>query len=151
MSTRKVLAIASGGGHWIQLRRLSPAFAGLDIVYVSVFASNQADVPENRYYNVRDVSRWARLGFVVLGLQCLRILLIERPSVVVTTGSAPGLVMLVLAKSLFRCKTLWLDSVANCEELSLSGQKARRFADVWLTQWPELQSDVGPDYWGAVI
>ena len=27
----KILAIASGGGHWIQLLRLRPAFSGADV------------------------------------------------------------------------------------------------------------------------
>ena len=34
---RRVLAIASGGGHWVQLQRLRPAFEGCDVAYVSVF------------------------------------------------------------------------------------------------------------------
>ena len=34
--SNKVLVVASGGGHWIQLRRLQPAFDGLDVAYVSV-------------------------------------------------------------------------------------------------------------------
>ncbi len=33
---KRVLAIASGGGHWVQLLRLQPAFAGLDVAYCSV-------------------------------------------------------------------------------------------------------------------
>ena len=28
---QRVLAISSGGGHWIQLLRLRPAFAGADV------------------------------------------------------------------------------------------------------------------------
>jgi hypothetical protein len=35
-------------------------------------------------------------------------------------------------------RTIWLDSIANVDELSLSGQMAGRFADLWLTQWPHL-------------
>lgn len=33
---KKVLAISSGGGHFIELIRLEPAFEGHDVVYVTV-------------------------------------------------------------------------------------------------------------------
>jgi hypothetical protein len=148
---RKLLAIASGGGHWVQLRRLMPAFDGIDVAYASVDSSSAADVPGRRYYTMRDVSRRDRAGFAVLTFQLTRILLKERPDVVITTGSAPCLVALALAKVLLRARTIWIDSIANAERLSSSGAQARRVADVWLTQWEHLARPGGPEYWGAVL
>ena len=40
---RKVMAVASGGGHWVELRRIMPAFAGTDVFYVSTEAAADAD------------------------------------------------------------------------------------------------------------
>jgi UDP-N-acetylglucosamine:LPS N-acetylglucosamine transferase len=147
----KILAVASGGGHWIQLRRLQPAFEGLDVTYVGVQVTYAEEVPDHRFYAVRDVTRRDRWGIVVLALQLTVVLLKERPRVVITTGSAPGVITLALAKLLMRCKTIWIDSIANCDLMSSSGRQARRFADVWLTQWPKLQGPDGPEYWGAVL
>ena len=48
-------------------------------------------------------------------------------------------------------RTIWLDSIANSEELSGSGQHAKRWADAWLTQWPHLATPDGPDHWGMVL
>lgn len=149
--TGRILAVASGGGHWTQLKRLRPAFEGLDVVYVSVLAGNREDVPNCRYYTVMDASRAEKLNFLILVTQCLYVLVRERPNVVITTGSAPGFVMVALAKTIFRARTMWIDSIANSEELSLSGRQAGRFADVWLTQWPTLARDDGPRFWGAVL
>ncbi len=42
--TPKVLAISSGGGHWVQLLRLRPAFAGCDVTYATVRDGYRADV-----------------------------------------------------------------------------------------------------------
>ena len=42
---RKIMAIASGGGHWVQMRRLKPAFEGAEVFYVSIDPSSAADVP----------------------------------------------------------------------------------------------------------
>ena len=33
--TGKVLAVASGGGHWLEMCRLYPAFEKLDVAFVS--------------------------------------------------------------------------------------------------------------------
>lgn len=147
----KVLAIASGGGHWVQMRRIVPAFAGFEIAYASVDPSSAADVPGHRFHAFRDVSRRDRLGVAVLIGQLLRILAVERPDVVVTTGSAPCLFALGLAKTLLRSRTIWIDSIANAERLSSSGAQARRVADVWLTQWEHLARPEGPHYMGAVL
>jgi hypothetical protein len=52
---------------------------------------------------------------------------------------------------LLGCKTIWVDSIANVDELSLSGQQAGRFADLWLTQWEHLERPEGPEYFGSVV
>ena len=54
----KLLALASGGGHWVQLQRLRPAFADFEIVYVSMFESYAEQVVGSRYYVVPDASRF---------------------------------------------------------------------------------------------
>jgi hypothetical protein len=48
-------------------------------------------------------------------------------------------------------KTIWIDSIANVESMSMTGQKVGRFADMWLTQWPHLARPEGPFYVGAVL
>lgn len=151
MAPQKLLAIASGGGHWIQLCRLSSAFSEADVVFASVDPAYAEDVPGRRFYSIRNSTRRDRVGFAVLFVQLLVILAKERPTIVITTGAAPALIALVLAKTIFRARTMWIDSIANCERLSTSGLLARRVADVWLTQWPHLAKKDGPEYWGAVL
>ena len=61
----------------------------------------------------------------------------EKPEIVLTTGAAPGLVALIIAK-LLGVITVWLDSIANVEELSMSGRIASKFCSRVYTQWPDL-------------
>ena len=56
----KILAISSGGGHWIQLLRLRPAFEGSDITYACVRPSYAEDVPGERFVAITDATRWDR-------------------------------------------------------------------------------------------
>ena len=145
------MAIASGGGHWVQLRRIMPALDGMDVFYVSLDPSLAADVPGHDYYTIRDVSRRDRFGFIVRARHLPRILFQGRPEVGITTGSLPALIAMLLAKYLFGSKTIWIDSIANAERLSSSGEKAGKIADLWLTQWPHLSGPNGPQHWGAVL
>ena len=47
----RVLAVASGGGHWIQLRRLLPAFEGARVSFLTVDPALAADVDADRFYD----------------------------------------------------------------------------------------------------
>ena len=148
---RKVMAVASGGGHWVELRRIMPAFAGTEVFYVSTETEADADLAPARYYPITNVTRKSRLAFLSTVRQLYAIVRAERPEVVVTTGAAPGFVALALAKTLCRSRTVWIDTVAQTEGMTLSGRLARPFADAWLVQWPHLAKPGGPDCWGAVL
>ena len=99
---------------------------------------------------VRDASRWDKIGLVIMILQLFWLIIRLRPRVVITTGAAPGVVALAIGK-LLGARTIWLDSIANAQELSMSGRAAKHFADLRLTQWPELAEENGPFYHGAVL
>lgn len=146
---RKVLAVASRGGHWVQLLRLRPAFAEYDVTYVSTDAEYKTMVEGSKFRIVLEATRKSRLRIAALAIQMLWILIQERPQVVITTGAAPGYFAVRLGK-LLGIKTLWLDSIANAEELSLSGQLASKHTNKVLTQWSHLASET-IEYHGAVI
>jgi UDP-N-acetylglucosamine:LPS N-acetylglucosamine transferase len=147
---KKVLAVASSGGHWVQLRRVIPAFENSEIVYVTVLESYRSQVPDNKFYSVNDATRWNKLALLLLALRLARIILKEQPDVVISTGAAPGYFAMLLGRW-FGAKTIWIDSMANIEELSMSGARAGKYADLWLTQWPHLARAEGPQYGGSVL
>ena len=68
----------------------------------------------------------------------------------VSTGAAPGMLAITLAKLLCRSRTVWIDTVAHTEGMTLSGRLVRPMADAWLVQWPHLAKPGGPEYWGSV-
>jgi len=147
---KKILAIASGGGHWTQLLRLRPAFEGYEPVYATV-SRNQADeVAPARLHAVGDGNQWNKPGLALLALRVAWVVMRERPDFVVSTGAAPGFFGVYFGKKLgARC--LWVDAIDNIEDLSLSGKLAGKYADLWLTQWPGLVGPGGPAYRGKVF
>jgi UDP-N-acetylglucosamine:LPS N-acetylglucosamine transferase len=146
----RLLAVASGGGHWIELLRLRRAFAGWDVAYVSMFDNYSSAVPGARYYTIPDASRFDKLAFPKVAAKAVRIMLKERPDAIVTTGSAPMLCFLLLARAM-RTKTLWIDSIAQAEDMSSSGRVAKTLANVAVAQWPNVAEAEGIPYWGAVL
>jgi UDP-N-acetylglucosamine:LPS N-acetylglucosamine transferase len=146
----KIVAISSGGGHWVQLLRLRPALADCDVTFVTVREGYRMDVGDAHFRTVPDSNRWAKLKLVRTAFSVLWMLLRERPEVVISTGASPGYFAICFGKTL-GARTIWVDSIANVEALSMSGQRARRYADLWLTQWPHLATADGPECRGNVL
>jgi len=154
-----VMAISSAGGHWVQLMRLRPAWRGLDVTYVTTDpglrqmvldeADKTGDVVSG-FKVIVEANRWQKFRLLKQLLQLLFVFVRVRPDVVITTGAAPGYFALRLGK-LFGARTVWIDSMANAEELSLSGQRVKAYADLWLTQWEHLSTPEGPSFMGSVL
>ena len=147
---RKVIAVASGGGHWVELQRLMKAFHGHDVTFVTVNSASRGDVGRSPVHVVTDATRRNPCRIVVLAIQMLWLVLRIRPAVVISTGSAPGYFGIVFGR-IFGARTIWVDSLANVERLSMSGSLVRPFAGLWLTQWPHLATKHGPEYVGQVL
>ncbi|MEM8873796.1 MAG: UDP-N-acetylglucosamine--LPS N-acetylglucosamine transferase [Planctomycetota bacterium] len=162
----RVLVAASGGGHWQQLCRIvrpivdDPSafarFAGndqhrpIELHAATTLASLRDQLPAHRFHLVPEANRtclfkcaWAmvRIGWLILRI---------RPDVVITTGAAPGLIALRIGRW-FGSRTVWIDSMANVDKLSLSGRRAGPYADLWITQWEHLARSEGPHYMGMLL
>ena len=146
----KVLAIASGGGHWVQLLRLRPAFEGTDVIFATVREGYRQDVAGAEFRLIPDSNRWNKFKLLKSAAAIFWLVFRERPDVVITTGAAPGYFGVRFGKWL-GARVVWVDSVANAEELSLSGEKAGTFVDLWLTQWAHLAREGGPKCMGSVL
>jgi UDP-N-acetylglucosamine:LPS N-acetylglucosamine transferase len=147
---KKVLFISSSGGHWKQMRRLEPAFEGFEKYYAATEPSYYQFVIGRPFYSVPDASMWNKFRLVWQAIKVLVLLVRVRPSVVISTGASVGFFALFFAKKM-KIKTIWVDSLANVEQMSLSGLKVKPYADLWLTQWEHLAKAEGPYFYGAVL
>ena len=132
------------------MSRLLPAFDRCDVAYLTTIESYRSHVGGARFYVVRDANLNTKLRLLWMAVRVALVLLWERPDVVVSTGAAPGYLAVRLGK-LLGARTIWIDSMANAEKLSLSGRRVGAHADLWLTQWPHLAGPHGPHYVGAVL
>ncbi len=146
----KVLAIASGGGHWVQLLRLRPAFEECDVLFATTREGYRSEVAPQRFKLIPDGNRWQKLKLLKCALAVAILIIREKPDIIATTGAAPGYFAIRFG-NLLRKKTIWVDSIANAGELSMSGQQAGKYTDLWITQWEHLAKPEGPSYLGNVL
>lgn len=148
--TPRVLAVASGGGHWVQLLRLRAAFAGTDVHYATVEASAAAMVHPAPVHVYPDANKDTKIKLAWAALRLLMIVLTVRPDVVISTGAAGGYFAIRFAK-LIGARTVFVDSIANSRQLSVTAQMCFGVADRVISQWPDVAQDSGTEFWGSVL
>ena len=146
----RVLAVASGGGHWLELLRLRPALEGCDLHFAGIDTNLNKSVAPYPFHFVPDAHFDEPWRMIRTFFSLLRLFWKIRPQVVVSTGAAPGGLAMLLGR-IFRARTLWVDSAANCNVLSRSGRLALRLAHKTLTQYPHLARPDGPFYFGRIL
>jgi len=149
---QKVLAIASPGGHWIQLNKIcNPLEDRFDMVYVTP-GSQYSSVKKGsrKIVNITDASATSKHKLIPLVFQLITLFIKERPSTIISTGAAPGAIAFLLAKVL-PIKTIWVDSIANTAEISRSGRMVKKYADLVVTQWEPLSDGKEIMYQGSIL
>lgn len=146
----RLLAVSSSGGHWSQLMLLREAMAGCDVTFACTL--DGAGVPWGiaGVETIPDCNRntpFALLRQVWLSWRLLRRC---RPDAVLSTGALPGLVFIVLGRLTGR-RTVWVESMANSEELSQSGRWASRIAHACFVQWQALEQPGRTRFAGALL
>lgn len=147
---KRLLAVASGGGHWVQLMRLRPAFAHSETVYASVHPKAPLDIGDARYHSYLDANKDTKIGLLIMALQIFLLVAWYRPDRVVSTGAAGGYFACRFGRW-FGAKTLFIDSIANAETLSLSARLSLPHADQVFSQWPEVSRREGGTYHGSIL
>ena len=147
---KRVLAIASSGGHWEQIMLVRSALADCDVCYATTLSGLAERAGLGSALVAPDFNARTPLKLCLGSFVLLRIVWVSRADIVLSTGAAPGVIALAWAKLMGK-RTIWLDSVANVERLSVSGRLAGVVADLWLTQWAHLARERGPAYAGSVL
>ncbi len=129
---------------------LRPTLAHYDVRYATTEPAAAMQHGIAGAQSLPDCNQNTPLRAALCAFVALWIVLKHRPQVVISTGAAPGF-FCILAGRLIGARTLWIDSVANSEQVSLSGRLSQTFAHECWTQWEHLASGDRPRYFGAVL
>jgi len=148
----KICLVSSSGGHLSQLICLKEVWGQREHFFVTLRNYAADELREHsRVYIVDWANRRHPVKLLKLAIQCLVILLQERPDVILSTGAAVGCLICILGKLLGN-KIIWIDTLSHVDRLTLSGNIIRHFADLFLVQWPELaQKYKQAEYVGAIV
>lgn len=147
---KRVVAIASAGGHWQQLQELRPAYEEHDVLYLVTLDGLAEQYGAKPAMTVPDCNRDEPLAALRSVISITAQTLRHRPHVIITTGALPGLIALLVGR-LISAQTIWVDSVANGEKLSMSGHYAKRVAHHCYSQWEHVANELGVDFAGSVL
>ncbi|MBR6535680.1 MAG: polysaccharide biosynthesis protein [Lachnospiraceae bacterium] len=140
MKQLKIIFAASSGGHLEQLLMLKPLMEKYDSVFVTEKTEYNVGKTDVKTYYLSQINRKELLFLPKLignTFRSLRIIIKERPKVMITTGVL-AIVPLALLMKLFGGKLIYLESFAKVTSKTLSGKILYRFADQFYVQWEEM-------------
>ena len=137
----KLCFAASSGGHLEELMLLRPLMERYDSFLVTEGTSYRGDGEEIRRYDLLQVNRREK-GFIprllINACRSWKILLAERPDVVLCTGVLATVPLCLFCKLLGK-KLVFIESYAKVTTPTLTGRLLYPFADRFYIQWPELR------------
>lgn len=139
----KICFVASSGGHLQELKQIIPYLSNYSHFLITEVAGTGKleSSPGLKTYTVNQINRRERLfvlHFARLFLDSLRIVLKEKPNVVVTTGALIAVPIAFLVKILGG-KIIYIESFARIDDPSLTGRIIYKFSDLFIIQWKQLK------------
>ena len=144
---KKVMFIASTGGHLSELMQLAPCFKNYDYSIVTEKTKSNIGLKKKHPNRVHYIIPGTYTTFVAkliypfkLFINCwisLYLMIKLRPDVVVTTGCHNVGPMCCLAK-IFRKKVIFIETFANSSSPTKAGKIIYKFADHFIVQWESM-------------
>ena len=133
----KVCLVTSSGGHLTHLMQLKPWWEEKDRFWVTFEKTDSKSIlkDEKKYWcyfptnrNVKNLIKNTYLAF--------KILRIERPDVIVSTGAAAAIPFFYLGK-LFGVKTIYIEVYDRIDKPTVTGKIVYPITDLFVLQWEE--------------
>ena len=140
---KKVLFIASTGGHLSELLQLEPLFKKYNTHIITEKTKSTIGL-KNKYKNVSYLvygTKDHKLSYIFKFLfNCFKSLFLYltiRPKVIVTTGTHTAVPICYIGK-IFGSKIIFIETFANSKTKTLSGRLVYPIANTFIVQWKEM-------------
>lgn len=134
---KKICFAASSGGHFEQLSMLKPLMDKYDSCVVTERTDYKTTIEGKKMYYLHQVNRKEKTMFfwmIINSFKSLRIILIEKPDVVITTGVL-AMIPLCLISKISRKKLVYIESFAKINSPTETGKLLYKYADQFYVQW----------------
>jgi beta-1,4-N-acetylglucosaminyltransferase len=148
----KIGLICSHGGHLTETLQILDAFEGHEFFFATYHCAREEDllILGPAYFISNIGLNFLRMLFAFWW--ALRILMAERPEIIVSLGSEIAIPFFYWSK-IFGIKTIYIESWCRVENLSITGRLVYIVSDQFWVQWPQLLNNCGlkARFNGAVI
>lgn len=140
---KKVLFIASTGGHLSELLQLKPLFKKYDSSLITEKTKSTIDLKEKYQkvnylvYGTREHKFTYPFKFLYNCFKSLILYIKIKPNVIVTTGTHTAVPMCYIGK-LFGSKIIFIETFANSKTKTASGKLVYPIADTFIVQWESM-------------
>lgn len=137
---KKILMAASSGGHLEEVLALKELKDHYESVLITEKTDYQVSFWQERTYLMPQVNRRefrSLVQYVGIFFSTLKILLSEKPDVVLSTGAMVAFPALLLGKILGK-KIIFIECMFNVDEPTLTGKLTYKFADLFIVQWEDM-------------
>lgn len=146
---KKICLISSSGGHYEQLKMLSPLSLDNEVFWVTEKADYASEAD---YYLIQTgiKDKLFLLKMIINFFKSLRIWYKEKPEYIITTGTMIVLPIVFMAK-VFGKKVIYIETFARVNEGTRVGRLMYKHADLFIIQWESLK-EVYPNaiYGGSI-
>lgn len=155
---KKVMFVSSKGGHFNELMQFEPLFKDYDVTIVTEAPKNKKKFKEkHKKYKMHFLLRCSNYKIInvfKVFIDCfisLYYFIRFRPKYIVTTGAFAAGPISCIGK-IFRCKIIYIETMANINTPTKTGKKLYKIADLFIVQW-ESMLEVYPNavYGGWII
>ena len=139
--SKKLCFAASSGGHFEQISMLKPLMEKYDSFVVTEETAYKAVIKGQKMYYMHQVNRREKLmplWMLVNTMRSIRIMVSEKPDVVITTGVL-AMIPLCLLTKLFHKKLIYIESFAKVSSPTQTGKLLYKYADQFYVQWESMK------------
>jgi UDP-N-acetylglucosamine:LPS N-acetylglucosamine transferase len=133
MPRLKICVVSSVGGHLREVLQLREALAAHDVFYI-LNDSTPLQL-DHRTYRIAHAERDLRVLYNFY--EALRILVRERPQVILSCGAGPAVPVAICGK-LLGARVIFIETFGAVERPTLTGRILYRIADHFFYQWEPL-------------
>ena len=143
LKNKKVMFIASTGGHLDELLQLKSLFNKYDSYIITEKTKSTIDLKykfrsiDYLVYGTKDHLISYVFKFMYNVVKSMVLFIKIRPKVIVTTGTHTAVPMCYIGKLFFR-KIIYIETIANSKTKTLSGRLVYPIADTFIVQWESM-------------
>ena len=141
---KKILFIASTGGHFSELMQLSSMFKKYDYHIITEKTKTNTNLVDKYpskvdylVYGTKDHLFLYVFKFLINCIKSLYLYFKIRPKFIITTGTHTAVPMCYIGK-IFGSKIIFIETFANSKTKTLSGKMIYPIANLFLVQWKEM-------------